>query len=238
PAASSTSTRPSTAALASDATAGPTAAGSVAASPQASTPPPVTPDTTPEQLPTQAATSSPASSGADLAALLQSLAPALATFGASSPVLATGEEVLAQLQASLDEMSAMFPGHSNLQIMQDEIDAYTENGLVERASFSVDTTPPAGMLIYRYESEAGAAADFAMRNRDCDEINVPAPAIVDIAAKSCNTVDSHNDVYLNAHRGDLVVILQVRDLPEDQPIEPAAELLGNILRAVDPLLTR
>ena len=191
----------------------------------------------PTPAPTEVARPSPASGGDDLAALLQTWAPALALFNPSAPVVATGEEVIAQLESSLADMSAMFPDHPTLQLMQEEIDRYIENGLVERASMSVGTTPQAGIIVYRFESETGAAADFQLREASCDDVTMPGAEIADVVAKSCNVPDSHNDVYLIAHRGDLVANLQVRDLPENQPLEPAVATLAQIFLALDPLLT-
>jgi hypothetical protein len=186
---------------------------------------------------TVSASASPASGSSDLAGLLATIAPALAAFGATEPVIATAEEHIAQLQAGLDETSEMFPGHPSLELQQAEIDRYAANGLVERGSFAITgTTPSAGILVFRYESEAGAAADFETRQASCDNLTVPSTEIADVVAKGCNVPDSHNDVHLIAHRGDLVFQLSTRDLPEDEALEPAVATLTQLFLAIDPLL--
>ncbi|CAN5766175.1 hypothetical protein BH23CHL7_BH23CHL7_05100 [soil metagenome] len=181
----------------------------------------------PEPSPTETAASSPDSgTGDNLAGLFAILAPALATFDAGLPSVRSGEEVIAQL-----EMIANFPG------VQEEIDRYTENGLVERGSMSLGTTPAAGITVDRFETEAGAAADFPARRPYCDDLTVPGSELVEVVAKRCNAPDA-NDLYFIAHRGTLVVTLQVLELPDDQPIEPVVAMLAEVFRAADPLLTR
>ena len=61
--------------------------------------------------------------------------------------------------------------------------------------------------------------------------------LVDVVAKRCNALDA-NSLYLIGHRSDLVVTLQVIDLPEAESIEPVIAMLADVFRAVDPLLTR
>lgn len=209
-----------------------------AASAQTQTPP--SPSAEPPQTPSPSATSG---GGDDLASLFVALAPALSPFNAGTPVVVSGEVVIAQAQSSLDLFAGMAsdsPGFNQDEIdrHQDEIDAYMENGLVERGSLSVGTTPRAGLIVYRFESDAGAAADFAARLPLCDDVTVPGTNTADVVAKSCNVPDSHNDVYLIAHRGDLVVMLQARDLPEDLPTDPVIATLAEVLRSIDPSLAR
>ena len=215
-----------------------TASAPTAGPTQNATAAPLSPGATPLQTLTATDTASPPSTDDDLAALFATMAPALAALNSSAPVLVTGEEAIAQLQSSLDDVSAMFPDHPSIQLYQDEIDRYSENGLVERGSLSVGTAPQVGVIVYRFESESGAAADFGLRESDCEEVTVPGAEIADVVAKNCNVEDSHNDVHLIAHRGDLVFNLRVSELPEDEPIEPALAALVDVFRTLDALVTR
>lgn len=188
----------------------------------------------PLATPTADATASPSESASGLAGVFSVLGPVLATFGGNSPVIVTGEEAIREYQSSLDQLSEMFPGDPQLEVRQREIDSYRENGLAERASMGLRTTPSAGMIIYRFESEAGAEADFQARNASCDDVSIPGAE--DVVGKVCTVVDSHHDVHLLAYRGDLVVDLSVRDVPEGDPLEPAIATLSQIFTAVDALL--
>lgn len=181
--------------------------------------------TPPAHSPTQAPSVS-AAAGDSLVALFATLEPALAPFSPGAPSIQSGEDVIAQLEVAVN-----FPG------VQEEIDRYTENGLMERGSLTLGITPAASLSVDRFETEAGAAADFPARQIICDDLTVPGTQLVDVVAKRCNA-PAANSLYVIAHRGDLVVTVRVLDLPEDQPIEPVVATLAEIFRALDPLLTR
>ena len=190
-----------------------------------------TPSAQPQQTPTPSATTSPAS-GDSLAALFATLAPVLAPFTPGSPGIRSREEVIAQLELALGAVPddiAIF--------IQEEIDRYTENGLVERGFVALGTTPAASITVDRFASEAGAAADFPERETGCDELAVPGTELVDIVAKRCNA-PAANSLYVIAHRGDLVVTVEVLDLPEQEAIEPVVATLAEIFRAIEGSLTR
>lgn len=185
-----------------------------------------TPSAEPATSPTQGATSSPASgSGDDLAALFETWTPALAVFNPNEPGFQSAEEVIAQLER-----------FSDLPFVQDEIDRYQENGLVERGGLTLGITPAASVSVDRFESEAGAAADFPARRTSCDDLTLPDTELVDVVAKRCNAPEG-NDLYLIARRADLVITVRVAALPVGQPLEPVVATMVDVLRALDMSLT-
>jgi hypothetical protein len=121
--------------------------------------------------------------------------------------------------------------------VQAEIDRYTENGLLERGSLRLGTTPAISIIVDRFESETGADADFPEREPTCEEVVLPGAALVEVVAKRCNAPGA-NTLHVFAHRGDLIITVETEDVPEAVPIEPVVATLGEIFRAIDPLLTR
>jgi len=119
--------------------------------------------------------------------------------------------------------------------VQAEIDRYTDNELLERGSMTLGTEPAATLIIDRFGSDAGAAADFPEREATCDGVPVPGEAIDDVVIKRCNAPGA-NSIYLIAHRSDLVTTLQVTDLPEELPIDPVVSMLADMFRTIEPSL--
>jgi len=167
-----------------------------------------------------------------LAALFETLAPALAPFSPETAVVTPAEEVIGGLQNVL----AVAP-ESAREDIQAEIDRYTENELLERGSVTLGTTPSATLIVDRFGSETGAAADFPERRTEgsCDDVTVPGEALPEVVVKRCNAPGA-NSLYLIAHRSDLVTTLQVTDLPEELPIEPVVSMLADVFRTIEPSL--
>jgi hypothetical protein len=169
-----------------------------------------------------------------LGALFATLAPALAPFNPGPPSVRSGVEVIAQLEDIME--SAPTPLRPAIQA---EIDRYKDNVLLERGIVALGSTPEIRLLIDRFESETGAAADFPERRGTegaCNELALPDDPLVDVVVKRCNA-PAANKLSVIAHRADIIVTLESADVPEEQAIEPVVATLAEIFRAIDPLLT-
>lgn len=214
-------------------TTAPTISSTTSATAAPTPPPAATPSGQPEQTPSQGAASSPVATDG-LGALFGTLAPALAPFNPVPASVTSGEDVIARLEETKDLLAEPFHAQINAEIAR-----YQANGLLERGTVNLGTTPAATLTVDRFVSEAGAAADFQVRGPggSCDEVTLPGAPLADVIAKRCDAPDA-NDLYVVAHRGSLIVTAQVLGLPEAVAIEPVVATLVDVLRAIEPSLSR
>lgn len=226
-AAPTASVRPPTSAPTSGATS--TSAAATPA-PTQNASPRISPSAPPVQTPTQAATSV---AGDSLAALFGTLAPVLAPFGPGAPSLSTGEDVVARLEETKEMLAEPFHAQINAEIAR-----YQANGLLERGSVHLGTTPAATLTLDRFVSEAGAAADFSIRgpSGSCEAATLPGAPLVDVIGKRCDSPDG-NDLYVVGHRGDLIVTVQVLGVAEES-VDAVLTTLADVFRAIEPSLGR
>ena len=183
----------------------------------------------PAASPTEGTESSPPAAEG-LAGLLATLTPVLASFNPAPATVTPGEEVISRLEDALEMVPDILK-----ESVQAEIDRYTENELLERGSITLGTEPGATLIVDRFASDAGAAADFPEREASCDDVAVPGDALDEVVIKRCNAPGA-NSIYLIAQRSDLVTTLQVTDLPEDVPIDPVVSMLADIFRTIESSL--